>query len=117
MPAQQVLEMVTVEAARILNLEAGSLRPGLAADLVLIDLRRTNLIPTRASNVVENLVWASDGSEARFVVAGGRVGKDDYRLKTLDAEEISDKILRLSEHLEAYKAEIGSLSGTGAQDA
>lgn len=114
LPAQQVLEMITLDAARMLRIPAGSLEPGKAADLVLIDLRRPNLVPTRASNVVENLIWASDGSEVRFVVAAGRVVKDDYRLTTVDVDDVGSKILRLSERLDDYKAETGELRGTGA---
>lgn len=114
LPAQQVLEMITVEAARMLRVPAGQLAPGKAADLVLIDLRRPNLVPTRKVNVVENLIWASDGSEARWVVAGGRVVKDDYRLTTIDMEELDAKILRIAEELDAYKERTGAFRGTGA---
>ena len=114
LPAQQALEMVTVDAARMLRIDAGSLAPGKAADLVLVDLTRPNLIPTRRSNVVENLIWASDGSEVRFVVAGGRVVKDDYRVTTIDASDLGAKILRLSEELDAYKTGMDEIRGTGA---
>lgn len=114
LPAQQVLEMITVGAANMLRIPAGSLAPGKAADLVLIDLRRPNLVPTRKVNVVENLIWASDGSEARFVVAAGRVVKDDYRLTTIDIDALDRRILRLAEELDAYKERTGALKGTGA---
>ena len=114
LPAQKALEMITVDAAAMLRINAGSLDVGKAADLVLIDLRRPNLIPTRKDNVVENLIWASDGSEARFVVAGGKVVKDDYRLTTIDVERVCAKIQLLSEDLVAYKETIGSFKGTGA---
>lgn len=114
LPAQKVLEMITIDAANMLRLNCGSLEPGRAADLVLIDLRRPNLIPTRRSNVVENLIWASDGSEARYVVAGGKTVKDDYRITTLDVETICEQVQWLSEELEGYKEQIGTLHGTGA---
>jgi 5-methylthioadenosine/S-adenosylhomocysteine deaminase len=114
LPAQQVLEMITVEAARILRIDAGSLEPGKAADLVLVDLRRPNLTPTRKTNVVENLIWASDGSEVRFVVAAGKVVKDDYRLTTIDVSDVGEMMLYLSSGLDRYKAEIGEIKGTGA---
>lgn len=114
LPAQQVLEMITVDAARMLRVNAGSLEPGKAADLVLIDLRRPNLVPTRVTNVVENLIWASDGSEARFVVAAGRTVKDDYRLVSLDAEQVCRQVQWLSERLDEYKSQVGTLRGTGA---
>ncbi|MCC6528394.1 MAG: amidohydrolase family protein [Polyangiaceae bacterium] len=114
LPAQQVLEMITVEAARILDLPVGQLEAGRPADLVLVDLTRPNLVPTRKSNVVENLIWASDGSEVRFVVANGRVLKDDYRITTLDVADVGGKVARLAEGLERYKADVGELKGTGA---
>lgn len=114
LPAQQVLEMVTIEAARMLGVDAGELAPGKAADLVLIDLRRPNLVPTRVTNVVENLIWASDGSEVRWVVAAGEVVVDDRRFTRVDAERICDQVLWLSEQLDQYRARTGSLKGTGA---
>ncbi len=114
LPAQKVLEMVTVDAANMLGIPAGSLEPGRAADLILVDLRRPNLVPTRKSNVVENLVWATDGSEVRFVVAGGRVVKDDHRFTTLDAGEIAGKMNWLATELDRYKEAAGEVRGTGA---
>ncbi|MDF1565478.1 MAG: amidohydrolase family protein [Deltaproteobacteria bacterium] len=113
LPAQQVLEMITIDAAEMLRIDAGSLEPGKAADLVLIDLTRPNLTPTRKVNVVENLIWASDGSEARWVVAGGEVVKDDYRLTTLDVAEISEKITLLAERLDVYRGQAEEIRGTG----
>lgn len=114
LPAQQVLEMITVDAAEMLRINAGSLAPGKAADLVLIDLRRPNLIPTRKSNVVENLIWATDGSEARYVVAGGKVVKDDYQLTTIDVAEVGAKIQSLGDQLDEYRLAKGEIRGTGA---
>jgi len=49
--------MITVEAARILRIDAGSLEPGKAADYGADRSARPNLIPTRKTNVVENLIW------------------------------------------------------------
>ena len=92
----------------------GSLEPGKAADIVVVDLRRLNLVPTRKTNVVENLIWASDGSEVRYVVAGGKVVKNDYRLTTVDAADLGEKILWLAEQLDRYRAEVGPVQGTGA---
>ena len=59
--------MITVEPARILGFNCGSLEPGKDADIIVIDLRRPNLTPGKLSNFVENLIWASDGSEVRYV--------------------------------------------------
>lgn len=114
LPAQQVLEMITIEPARMLGLNCGSLEPGRDADMVLIDLRRPNLTPAKITNIVENLIWASDGSEVQYVIAAGRLLKDDYHFTTLPADTILQNVQQLSELLDEYKKIVGDLKGTGA---
>lgn len=115
LPAQQVLEMVTTVPAKMLRLNCGSLAQGKDADLILVDLRRPNLTPTRADNVVENLIWASDGSEVRWVIANGKVLKDDYRFLSLDEEKIKREIRELSELLIEYRRSRKEIRATGAR--
>lgn len=115
LPAQQVLEMVTAVPAKMLQLNTGSLAPGRDADLILIDLRRPNLTPTRVDNVVENLIWASDGSEVRWVIANGKVLKGDYRFLTLDEEKIKKDVQQLSELLIEYRKTQKEIKATGAR--
>ncbi len=115
LPAQRVLEMVTVVPAKMLRLNSGELAPGKDADLILIDLRRPNLTPTRVDNVVENLIWASDGSEVRWVLAAGKLLKDDYRFVTLNEEEIKADIQKLSELMIEYKKSRPEIKATGAR--
>lgn len=113
MPAQKVMEMITVEPAKLLGLNAGCLESGKDADMVLIDTTRPNLTPSKINNVLENLVWASDGSEAQYVIAGGKVVKDNYKLTTLDMAKINEQVQLLSEMFEDYRAEELKLKGTG----
>ena len=114
LPAQTVLEMITVVPAKMLGVNAGSLAAGKAADLVLIDTDRPNMVPTRLTNLVENLIWASDGSEAALVVAGGELIRDGQQWLTLDAERILADVTKLSTAYDAYEAQAAPLSGTGA---
>jgi 5-methylthioadenosine/S-adenosylhomocysteine deaminase len=114
LPAQRMLELITVEPSRMLGLNAGSLEPGRDADFVLIDLRGANLTPTRLDNVVENLIWASNGSEARYVAAGGELLLDDYRFARVDSAGILADIQRLSELFAEYARTAPKVTGTGA---
>ncbi len=114
LPAQQVLEMITRIPARILGLNCGTLEQGRDASVVLIDTRGANMTPTRLDNVVENLIWASNGNEARYVVANGVLVRDDYRYPTLDAEKIKAQVSELAELVIAYKQKVGTVCGTGA---
>jgi 5-methylthioadenosine/S-adenosylhomocysteine deaminase len=115
LPAQEVLEMITADAADVLGLETGRLEEGFAADITVVGLSRPNLTPTRISNVVENLIWASDGSEVSHVIAGGKLLREGSRYLTLDVDEILDRVQRLSERFDRYREEVApELSGTGA---
>jgi len=105
--------MVTVVPAGMLGINSGSLEEGKDADCVLIDLSRPNLTPTRVDNVVENLIWASDGSEVRWVIAGGKILKDDYRFLTLDEDRIKKQVLQLSELMMDYRASRPEVRATG----
>ena len=114
MPAQKMLELITIEPAKMLGLNAGALEPGRDADLVLVDLRGPNLTPTRMDNVVENLIWASSGSEIRYVIAGGELILDDYRFTRADSAGILADIQRLSELFAEYARTAPKITGTGA---
>lgn len=116
LPAQRLLELITVEPAEMLGLNAGSLEAGRDADFVVIDLRGANLTPTRLDNVAENLIWASNGSEARYVAAAGELLLDDYRFTQVDAARILADIQRLSELFVEYARTAPRISGTGAHE-
>lgn len=118
LPSQRLLEMITVVPAGILRLDQGELSPGKAADFILVDLSRPNLVPTRIDNVTENLIWAADGSEVDTVVARGRVCKEAGRvLPFLDGtspSQVMSAVQRLSERFAEHRATAPALSGTGA---
>jgi 5-methylthioadenosine/S-adenosylhomocysteine deaminase len=114
LPAQRVLEMITREPAKMLRLNAGSLEPGRDADLVLLDLRGPHLTPTRLDNVVENIIWAANGCEARYVMAGGELLLDDYRFTRVDDARIKSDVQLLSELLAEYARAAPEIKGTGA---
>ncbi len=114
LPAQQVLEMITVDAAKMLRMDAGSLAVGMRADLIVVDVTRPNMVPTRLGSVVENLIWASDGSEVELVVGGGRILRQGDVFHTLDVKQILQDVDVLSESFERHLAQAGAMQGTGA---
>jgi 5-methylthioadenosine/S-adenosylhomocysteine deaminase len=118
LPSQQLLEMITSVPARMLRQDQGELAPGRRADWILIALDRPNLTPTRLDNVMENLIWATDGSEVDTVVARGRVLKQDGRvLPSADGSapvRIMADAQRLSELFVEYRRTAPELRGTGA---
>jgi len=112
--SEDLLQKITVEPAEFLRLNTGSLEKGKDADMVLIDLTRPNMIPSRLDNIVENLIWASDGSEVKTVVANGKVLKLDYKFTLLDFETIVKEVQLLSEMLTDHMVAAKKITGTGA---
>jgi 5-methylthioadenosine/S-adenosylhomocysteine deaminase len=118
LPAQQLLEMITAIPAGILRMNQGELSPGRQADWILLSLDRPNLVPTRLDNVMENVIWAADGSEVDTVVAHGRVLKEGgHILPFLDGstpDEIMAAVQMLGQRFAEYRASAAELKGTGA---
>jgi 5-methylthioadenosine/S-adenosylhomocysteine deaminase len=117
LPSQQLLEMITSVPAGILRQNQGELAPGRRADWILLALDRPNLIPTRLDNLMENLIWAADGSEVVTVVARGRILKDGGRILPfrdgITPEQIMASTQRLSELFADYRRTAPELRGTG----
>ena len=116
--SQQLLEMITSVPAAMLRQDQGELAPGRRADWILVTLERPNLTPTRLDNLMENLIWAADGSEVDTVVSRGRVLKQGGRVLPfadgIEPAAIMDKAQRLSELFAEYRRTAPELRGTGA---
>ncbi len=118
LPAPQLLEMITSVPASILGFDQGELAVGRQADWVVLGLDRPNLCPTRLDNVMENVIWAADGSEVDTVVAHGEVLKINGRILPFadgaSPEQIMADAQYLSEGFAEYRRSAPELKGTGA---
>ena len=87
-PAQQALEMATINGARALGLEAqiGSLEPGKSADMTAVSLDSLNSIPV--NNPVSHLVYAVNASQVSHVWCAGQALLTEGELTTLDTDKI-----------------------------
>ena len=86
--ASDALRAATLSAARALGLEGsvGEIRPGMAADLTIIDLREPSFVPL--NSVARQVVFTEGGSGVETVIIDGRIVLRDRRLMTVDEAEI-----------------------------
>ncbi len=94
LPPGKVLEMCTIDGARVLGLdhEIGSLEPGKKADIILVDLRRPHLYP---ANMPEFRVTCfANGNDVHTVLVGGRVLLRDRNPVNVDQDAILDAAQR-----------------------
>ena len=101
MDAATVLRMATIEGARALGIDhiTGSLEPGKAADVIIVDTCKPHLTPMY--NPISHMVYAARGSDVSTVIINGDVVLEKERYLTLDPEkvmadvkQIADEILR-----------------------
>jgi len=102
--ARDVLRFATIEGARCLRLDGrtGSLTPGKAADIVLLDATALNVAPL--NHVPGAVVTLMDRSNVATVLVAGRVRK--WRGRLLDAD-----LPKLRRELEASRDRIFEAAG------
>ena len=88
MPPGKLLEMVTIDAARALHMDAhiGSLEPGKQADIITIDLRKPHLAP--ANMPVWRVVCFANGQDVDTVIVDGRILMQNRQVPHVDIAEI-----------------------------
>lgn len=99
MPAPTVVAMATREGAKVLGMEqmTGCLKPGLKADLIMIDLRSPHLTPMY--NPYSHLVYTANGADVKTVFINGKMVMEDRRLLTLNEDEIMAKVCQIAERI------------------
>lgn len=79
--AQQIFDMATINGAVALGRnDLGSLEVGKKADIVLLDARKPNLMPTDANSVISNTVYSANTTNVDTVMINGKVLKSGGRL-------------------------------------
>jgi len=91
MNAQTLIQMATIDGAKVLGLEkiTGSLEVGKRADLIVIDTNKPHLVPMY--NPYSHLVYAASGHDVKHSIIDGNIVMEDRRLLTLDVEKIIEQ--------------------------
>jgi 5-methylthioadenosine/S-adenosylhomocysteine deaminase len=92
MDARTVVEMATIEGAKVIGLDkhTGSLEVGKQADLIIIDTRRPHLMPIYHPE--SHIVYTAKSSDVRDVVVDGCILVKNRNVLSLDVEEIMARV-------------------------
>ncbi|MCJ1473587.1 hypothetical protein MMC13_002238 [Lambiella insularis] len=98
-PAENVLEMATINGAKALGLDEsiGSLEVGKKADFVAVDVRNIRLQPWFSP--VSAIVYSACGSDVDLVVVDGKVVVRGGKLLTMDEEEVVNEAQKRSKEV------------------
>ena len=95
--AQQTLDMATINAAKFLGINAGSIEVGKIADIITLDARAVNLIPSH--NIISHIVYAANAFNVKDVIINGKMIMHDRNFIDLDYDAIIDEAEKAKEDL------------------
>jgi 5-methylthioadenosine/S-adenosylhomocysteine deaminase len=78
-PAKEIFQMATKNGAKALKINAGEIKEGKLADLVLVDLNEVSLIP--GHNLVSDIVYSANGNCVSDLICNGEILMRDRKIK------------------------------------
>ncbi|MFN7991429.1 MAG: amidohydrolase [Candidatus Micrarchaeia archaeon] len=87
-PTGKILDFATINGAKALGIDAGSIAPGKLADIVLLE-RGPNMCPEH--DLVANLVYSAGPQNVRTVIIDGKIVMMDREILTVDESSVMEK--------------------------
>ena len=78
MPASTLLKMATVNGAQALGINAGMLKAGSLADIILVDIEKPYFT---SKNLISALVHSANGCDVKTTIVGGEILMEDHVIK------------------------------------
>jgi len=84
----EVIRMATVNGAKALGLEGvtGMIKPGMKADIILLDMQQPHLQPI--NDLEANIVYSAQGSDVKTVIIDGEILLENGVLVAIDEEKV-----------------------------
>ena len=97
--AYEILQMATIEGARVLGMEdkIGSIEPGKKADLIFIKTDKIHLQPE--NDVCANIVYSANGSDVEMVMIDGKIVMQHRKMTNLDEKEVIRHVKKIAKRL------------------
>jgi 5-methylthioadenosine/S-adenosylhomocysteine deaminase len=95
MPAEEMFRIATENGTEALGFNTGKIEEGKLADVLLIDLKRPEIVPNH--NLISNLVYSGNGSVVDTTICNGKILMETRKVK--GEEEILEKGKKIAENL------------------
>ncbi|MBE0522926.1 MAG: amidohydrolase family protein [Methanosarcinales archaeon] len=97
LPAEKVLKMATLNGAKALGVPVGVLKPGMLADMIIVDMNKPHLLPVH--NPISHLVYAARGSDVKTTIVNGNILMEDGVVKSIDQVKVMEEAAVAAEKL------------------
>ena len=81
------LKMSTVNGAKALGINAGVLKAGCLADIIIVNIKKPQFT---SPNLTSALVHGASGCDVKTTMVGGKLLMEDHNLTTLDADKVME---------------------------
>jgi len=95
--AESIFKMATQNGARALRLNAGVIKEGALADVVMFDFNKPHLRPI--TNVISHIVYSANGNDVETTIVDGKIVMLDREVLTVDEEKALDKVQKIVDEL------------------
>jgi len=92
LPPETALEFATLNAAKALGYNGGSIEEGKIADIIMLDAKRPQLVRTTEKNAVSNVVYSAEGPNVDYSIVDGKILIERGKFTTFDYEAAYEKI-------------------------
>lgn len=94
----EVLKMATVNGARALGIKnLGTIEVGMIADVIIVNTDKPYYYPKH--NMKSAIVYSGNCSDVETVIINGEIVMENYKILTLDEDQIYQEVQRLSKKL------------------
>ncbi|HBX22378.1 MAG TPA: amidohydrolase [Desulfotomaculum sp.] len=99
LPAREALRMATADGALAVGLgdRVGKIKPGLLADLILLDMHKPHLYPLH--DLHAHVAYAASSADVDTVIIDGQVVMENRRLLTMDEDKVLQEAQAAAESL------------------
>jgi len=118
-PAKSILRMATNNGARALGIDAGMLKAGKKADIIVLDLTKNMMftpllkeVNARKEMLESHLVFGCNGTAVQHVFVNGRLVVKDFQMVGVDEEQVRKDMDALFETIAASMADLTMNSQT-----
>ena len=95
--SQEALDLVTINGAKILGINSGSIEEGKDADLVFLNKEHLSLLPSQ--NLISNLVFSCSREAISDLMVRGRFVMRDRKVLSMDEEKTKEEFKKALEEL------------------
>jgi len=95
--AQQSYEFATLNGAKALGINAGAIKEGKLADLILLDLNAPNLIPLH--DAISNVVYSANAGNVTDTVIDGKLLMQNRKILSFDEEKAIEEAKKAAERV------------------